>query len=63
VLLAAGDLVVVDVSKPDRPKEAGGFSQKECDTAWSVAAAGDYVYTISDAGLFVFRLTPPAVPR
>jgi hypothetical protein len=29
----------------------------------TVAAAGDCVYTISDAGLFVFRLTPPAGAR
>jgi hypothetical protein len=63
VLLAAGELDVIDVSEPDRPKQAGSFSQDDCDTAWSVAAAGDYVYTISDAGLFVFRLRPPAVSR
>jgi hypothetical protein len=59
-LLAAGELAVIDVSKPDRPKGAGGFAQDDCDTAWSVAAAGDHVYSISDAGLFVFRLRQPA---
>jgi hypothetical protein len=63
VLLAAGDLLVVDISKPNRPKEAGGFSQKASDTAWSVAVAGDHVYTISDTGLFIFRLAAPAVSR
>src|SRR5262249_32930820 len=62
-LLSAGEVDVIDVSKPDRPKQACSFSQKDCDTAWSVAAAGDYVYTISDAGLFVFRLRLPAVSR
>ena len=62
-LLAAGELDVIDVSKPDRPKQAGRFSQRDGDTAWSVAAAGDYVYTISDAGLFVFHLTPSAGSR
>jgi hypothetical protein len=62
-LLAAGFLDVIDVSKPDRPKQVGSFSQEECDTAWSVAAAGDFAYTISDAGLFVFRLTSPAGSR
>ena len=62
-LLAAGELDVIDVSKPDRPKQAGSFYQNDCDTAWSVAAAGPYVYTISDAGLFVFRLRKPADPR
>jgi hypothetical protein len=55
-LLAAGGLVVIDVSQPDHPKEIGSFSVKDSDTAWSVAVSGDYVYTISDAGLFVFRL-------
>jgi hypothetical protein len=62
-LLAAGALDVIDVSKPNRPKEAVSFSQKDCDTAWSVAAAGDYVYTISDAGLFIFRLRQTADRR
>jgi hypothetical protein len=62
-LLAAGELHVIDVARPDRPREAGRFSQQDCDTAWSVAVAGDAVYTISDAGLFVFRLTGPAVSR
>jgi hypothetical protein len=61
VLLAAGELDVIDVSRPNRPREAARFSQKDCDTAWSVAAAADCVYTISDAGLFVFRLTVSAV--
>jgi hypothetical protein len=55
-LLAAGGLFVIDVSRPDRPKEVGGSSRSDGDTAWSVTAAGDVVYTISDAGLFVFRL-------
>jgi hypothetical protein len=59
-LLAAGELDVIDVSRSDRPEKAGGFSQKDGDTAWSVAVAGDYVYTISDAGLFVFRLQKSA---
>jgi hypothetical protein len=62
-LLAAGSLDVIDVSKPDRPQEAASFSQKDWDTAWSVAVAGDYVYTISDAGLFVFRLRTSADRR
>jgi hypothetical protein len=62
-LLAAGELDVIDVSEPARLKPAGTFSQKDGDTAWSVAAAGNYVYTISDAGLFIFRLTSPAVSR
>ena len=62
-LLAAGELDVVDVAKPDRPRQAGSFSQQDCDTAWSVAVAGDYVYTISDAGLFVFLLRKPAAAR
>jgi hypothetical protein len=62
-LLAAGELDVIDVSRPDRPTPAGSFSQEDSDTAWSVAAAGDYVYTISDAGLFIFRLASPAVSR
>jgi hypothetical protein len=62
-LLAAGALDVVDVSKPDRPREAGGFSGKDYDAAWSVAAAGELVYALSDAGLFVFRLTAPAGSR
>jgi hypothetical protein len=61
VLLAAGTLDVIDVSKPDHPKEIVSFSQEDCDTAWSVAVADDWVYTISDAGLFVFRLVVPAV--
>jgi hypothetical protein len=62
-LLAAGLLDVVDVSRPTHPEQAGSFSQEECDTAWSVAAAGDSVYTISDAGLFIFRLMSPAVSQ
>src|SRR5262249_43801364 len=62
-LLAAGALDVIDVSQPKRPKEAVSFSQNDCDTAWSVAVAGDYVYTISDAGLLVFRLRKPADRR
>ncbi len=62
-LVAAGALEVIDVSQPDRPKKAGGFSQKDDDTAWSVAARGDYVYTISDAGLFVFRLRKAGAER
>ena len=37
--------------KPKRPKEAVSFSQSDCDTAWSVAVAGEHVYTISDAGV------------
>jgi hypothetical protein len=62
-LLAAGELDVIDVSRPDRPRPAGSFSREDGDTAWSVAAAGDYVYTISDAGLFIFRLKSPTVSR
>jgi hypothetical protein len=56
-LLAAGALDVIDVSRPDRPREVASYSRKEADTAWSVVAAGDQVYTLSDAGLFVFRQT------
>ena len=55
-LIAAGGLEVIDVSQPERPKKVGGSSQEDCDTAWTVAVAGDYVYTVSDAGLFVFHL-------
>jgi hypothetical protein len=62
-LLAAGGLVAVDASEPRRPKEAASFAPAGCDAAWSVAVAGDYVYTVSDAGLFVIRLTAPAVSR
>jgi hypothetical protein len=62
-LLAAGSLDVIDVSKPSHPTVAGGIADKDCDTAWSVAVAGEYVYTISDAGLFVFRLRPKATPK
>jgi hypothetical protein len=62
-LLAAGELDVIDVSKPQRPEQVASYSQKELDVAWSVAVSGEYVYSISDAGLFIFRLTPPAVSR
>jgi hypothetical protein len=61
-LLAAGGLFVVDVSLPDHPREVGGFSAEDTDTAWSVAALGDDVYTLSDAGLFIFRLTTVIAP-
>src|SRR4051794_4597731 len=58
-LLAAGSLLVLDVSKPGRLKEVASFSQQDCDTAWSVAASADHAYSISDAGLFVLRLSGP----
>jgi hypothetical protein len=63
VLLAAGALDVIDVSEPGRPREACSFSRKDSDTAWSVAVSGNHVYSISDAGFFVFRLTPAAASR
>jgi hypothetical protein len=56
-LLAAGALDVLDVSSPNNPRQVAGYSGKDHDAAWSLAVAGEYVYTISDAGLFVFRLT------
>jgi hypothetical protein len=62
-LVAGGVLEVIDVSRPDHPRKVGDFSQKEDDTAWSVAVAGDFVYTISDAGLFIFRVRKTSAGR
>jgi hypothetical protein len=57
--LLGGDLDVVDVSEPARPKPVGLFSGSGDPgqvVGWHVAAAGNYVFVVGEAGLSILRV-------
>jgi hypothetical protein len=51
VYLAMGDLVVLDIARPDRPRAVSRHATRPGDTAWNLELAGGLVCALGEAGL------------
>jgi hypothetical protein len=58
--LAMGSLVVLDVTRPARPRPVARKEIREGDTAWNLDLAGDLLCAIGGLGLSVWAVPPRA---